>query len=1688
MARKDVDLVIRAKDEAEGVVKAITAALNDFLDAQRDLTGQAAKTDSAMGKIGAAVSAVQKQLDKFNVGEKIASDVDKAAAAVTRLEKAATDTKAEISDLTRKLEESAAATEKWQAEVKQSSAAIDQQKTAIQRTAGEIARLKTEYKATTAEQEKLAKRAGELPDKIARQAEATNKAVERNAKLRQEMGEVATVSKSLQNTFDASERAVASQTQKLQALQAELASAAPRLEQLAAAAGNFSRDITAADAVLVREKATLAGLTTELEATSAAAAEAGREHNELEKSLARTESRLKAIDNDTSRAKAGYETLTDAAARFNSAVRGGTEASRDNLASQIVEQGLAAQKAKSALAEYEQTVARLTQEVKVSQAFERDGQAAREYANDLNFAKQAANEAALVEALHRESLQRMGQAYAQAGTDLTSLSRLQDQFAAEQQRLAAAMAEVANDGFRERTALRDVAAAAGSAETETNQLANATRRAAQETGKLGQAYRSVYGDTRRSLSYTQRLRGEVLSLIAAYGGFYGVVNLLGQVVDATQKLEAAQARLGVANSGDFKQTAADLDFLRRNADRLGVELGGLAQEYSKFAIATKGTNLEGENTRRIFLSVAEAARVNRSSQEELQGVFTALTQIVSKGAVQMEELRQQLGDRLPGAIQLMADALGVTTAELIKMMEQGEVTSDALIPFAEKLSEKFGPGLSESLKGTTVALGRVKNAAFQALVAFGQQGFLTSFVDLLNDITETLQSAEFEDFSRRVSQVFAFLADVVGVVVRNFDLLTVAVTTWLGLRVAPAVILIAESFLKLRTAALGAATAMGAARVATAATAASSAAATGAAVAGMSRLAAFAGPIGIGIAAIGTGIGLWLTSTKSATDALHEHQTIVDQVKNSYDAVGGSVEKWRDAVKDLTLTEAEQNVERLGGALEDAIALFNDTLGDQGGSFTTRLFGMELGSTATAEFQREVGEVVRKLNAGEIAVADFARELDEITSKYRGTSDANKRYADAVIAGANAVVRAGKALKEGRLIVDAKRGSDEEAAAALDELTNKTKEVTAVQAPLQKSLEDSAAATAKLVELAPKRKDDDAEFARLADEFRRSYEEALALIRQIPDGIEAARLEQELLNSSVEGFAAIQRQNAAKLEGGFGGSLVDRIIGVESGGNAAAKNPDSSATGLGQFIASTWLRMFKQYFPDRAAGLSDAMILELRKDAEISREMVGLYLRENAEHLAKANIAITDANLYLAHFLGPGGATKLLSSAPGTTANEVLGADQIASNRSILDGKTREEIIAWAQRKVGISTEELSIQERLSEIDDDRAVKLKKDVEEALKRVEAEKAETAERISQGEFEVQQQELINAGKGRQAAIEAAIREAKEENKNVTAEQLRQVAEHAARLYDLQQLEKGDSAAKEAAVKAEEKVNLLLERRNALQEQMELAKGAGDTELAEELRVKIAEVNAELIAAIANAKAMWEAVGGDEAATRAATLDAAKAKAEAFGRAAVETYFSWEKVGDLFLNGLATAFDRFSQAVAEGKSIGEAARIAFLQFAADFLREIAQMIIKQAIFNALKGTSFGNFLGIGAGHTGGRVGSKMVGGGNQLRQVNPMAFAGAMRMHSGGIVGLRPNEVPIIAERGENIQTADDPFHPNNLASTLASGGGNSGPMMTKIVNAIDAPSFLAAALQSEIGERVLLNWLRANPDAVSAARV
>ena len=145
--------------------------------------------------------------------------------------------------------------------------------------------------------------------------------------------------------------------------------------------------------------------------------------------------------------------------------------------------------------------------------------------------------------------------------------------------------------------------------------------------------------------------------------------------------------------------------------------------------------------------------------------------------------------------------------------------------------------------------------------------------------------------------------------------------------------------------------------------------------------------------------------------------------------------------------------------------------------------------------------------------------------------------------------------------------------------------------------------------------------------------------------------------------------------------LVNRIIRVESSGNATARNARSTATGLGQFIESTWLRMMRTYRPDLANTMSRADLLALRTDPTLSRAMVKRLAQENEAYLRARGHNPTPGQLYLAHFLGPGGAGTVLSADENLTIAALMGQGVVKAN-PFLKNYTVAKLKAWADRKM----------------------------------------------------------------------------------------------------------------------------------------------------------------------------------------------------------------------------------------------------------------------------------------------------------------------------------------------------------------------------------------------------------------------
>jgi hypothetical protein len=148
---------------------------------------------------------------------------------------------------------------------------------------------------------------------------------------------------------------------------------------------------------------------------------------------------------------------------------------------------------------------------------------------------------------------------------------------------------------------------------------------------------------------------------------------------------------------------------------------------------------------------------------------------------------------------------------------------------------------------------------------------------------------------------------------------------------------------------------------------------------------------------------------------------------------------------------------------------------------------------------------------------------------------------------------------------------------------------------------------------------------------------------------------------------------------------VNRIIGAESSGNPNAKNTKSSAEGLEQFIDSTWFYMVRKYRPDIANGKTNAQLKALKRDPAIAREMTTRYVEENAALLKKHGFPVNVRNLYVMHFLGSGEGPKLLRADPNQPVSSFISAQSIAANKTVLSGKTAQQVLDWAARamKVG---------------------------------------------------------------------------------------------------------------------------------------------------------------------------------------------------------------------------------------------------------------------------------------------------------------------------------------------------------------------------------------------------------------------
>lgn len=436
-----------------------------------------------------------------------------------------------------------------------------------------------------------------------------------------------------------------------------------------------------------------------------------------------------------------------------------------------------AQAVKRAEEEYAKATAKVAE---YAAAVRQGGESGQSFVASLAQAQAAAKRAADALATERTSADAAKQALDKAGISSTNLAASQDR----------------------------LTNTAKQAKTSSDQLAAAIKQFGTESESAGKKNDKLFGDGgRTTLSLMQRIRGEILSLTASYVGLQGAISLAGNSLDAYNKRQATKTVIGVG-LGTMDKQAIDEDYkyVRQQSDRIGLVFEDTAKQYGKFAASAALAGRGRQEIKYIFETFAEGGRVLGLTTDDLNGVFTALQQIFSKGKISAEELRQQLGERLPGVFEIAQQALKDQFPDLNKAMAEGKVGAEQLILIAQKYRETITGALPSATESLAASQARLTNVVNDFKLAVADAGFADAYAAAIKRISEFIASPDGQDAAKSLAGAFESVLDIIVLLVENFDELSSVVTAFIGINIARSLTGMAQNLLDVKDAAKGAAT------------------------------------------------------------------------------------------------------------------------------------------------------------------------------------------------------------------------------------------------------------------------------------------------------------------------------------------------------------------------------------------------------------------------------------------------------------------------------------------------------------------------------------------------------------------------------------------------------------------------------------------------------------------------------------------------------------------------------------------------------------------------------------------------------------------------------------------------------------------------------------------------------------------
>ena len=309
-----------------------------------------------------------------------------------------------------------------------------------------------------------------------------------------------------------------------------------------------------------------------------------------------------------------------------------------------------------------------------------------------------------------------------------------------------------------------------------------------QSGKKGTGlldfFKKYNAGGRTTLSFTQRLRGEILSLAASYIGLQAAVRGVGAVLNAVNVSQAVKAQIS-QTSDSPEQAKEQFDFLLSEARRTSQSFEAVADGYRIMVRQAREFGLSQAAVNRMFSDSLTVSRSYGQTQEQLRGTMLALGQIFDKGTIQAQEFKQQLSNAglaglFPVLQKVMKDQGINSILELRKAMELGTISAANMGLVFDAMARSGQVAFNENMKTWAAQVGRFQTELFVLENSFADSGFLDGVSKSLTRVSELLAQPETQENIKQLGVLLGQLIEAAAALATNVDVLKGA---WTALEV-----------------------------------------------------------------------------------------------------------------------------------------------------------------------------------------------------------------------------------------------------------------------------------------------------------------------------------------------------------------------------------------------------------------------------------------------------------------------------------------------------------------------------------------------------------------------------------------------------------------------------------------------------------------------------------------------------------------------------------------------------------------------------------------------------------------------------------------------------------------------------------------------------------------------------------------